>query len=354
MRIAIGLGCDRGVLEATLSRAVDEALARAGASADEVVAVASITLKADEAGLCALARQRGWPLRFYPADLLAQVAVPNPSETVRHYTGTPSVSEAAALLAAQADDATALLVEKHRVKGEDGRNATVSVARVSEAHVLFDSSARQSARDLLAARRDMRHFQPGCAIDEATRERLTLALMQAPSVGLMQPWRVLRITDAGLRERLARIVDAECERTAQAMGPREARFRTLKVEGVREAAELWAVMLAPDDGTLFGRRTMPREMAWCSVGAAVQNLWLAARAENLGLGWVSLFEPEALATELGLPPGAMPLGLLCVGPVASFYPAPMLSLEGWREPRESAELFGENRWAFSGIQKVDG
>ncbi|MEN3110982.1 5,6-dimethylbenzimidazole synthase [Uliginosibacterium paludis] len=347
MRIAIGLGCDRGTPQATLARAVDEALARSGFAEAEVVAAASITLKADEPGLCGLARSRGWPLRFYPAELLMEVAVPNPSETVRRYTGTPSVSEAAALLAAQAEDASALIVEKHRLKGLDGRNATVSIARANPHRGLFNAAERQAAQRVLAARRDMRHFQPGCLIDDATRERLQIALMQAPSVGLMQPWRVLRITDPVLRERLAAIVIRECEETARAMGEREAAFRALKVEGVREAAELWAVVLAPDDGTLFGRRTMPDEMAWCSVGAAVQNLWLAARAENLGLGWVSLFDPQALADALGLPPGAMPLGLLCIGPVAAFYPGPMLTLAGWRSPREASALFGENRWAFA-------
>lgn len=130
MRVALGLGCDRGTPEETLARAVAEALALAGASHADVVAAASITLKADEAGLLALAARHGWPLRFHPPEQLARIAVPNPSETVRRHTGTPSVSEAAALLAAGHADAAALLVEKHRCKGTDGRNVTVSVARV--------------------------------------------------------------------------------------------------------------------------------------------------------------------------------------------------------------------------------
>lgn len=129
MKLALGLGCDRGTPAQTLERAVDEALARAGARLDDVVAAASITLKSDEPGLLALAARRGWQMRFYPPDQLAAVAVPNPSDIVRRYTGTPSVSEAAALLAAGAPDASALLIEKHKVRGEDGRNATVSVAR---------------------------------------------------------------------------------------------------------------------------------------------------------------------------------------------------------------------------------
>jgi cobalamin biosynthesis protein CbiG len=130
-RVALGLGCDRGTPLETIEEAVSQALASIGAGWDDVAAAASIDLKADEAGLLALARSRGWTLRFHAAAELAAVPVPNPSETVRRYTGTPSVSEAAALLAAGAG-MEALLVEKHKHRGPDGRNATVSVARIAQ------------------------------------------------------------------------------------------------------------------------------------------------------------------------------------------------------------------------------
>ena len=128
--LALGLGCDRGTPAATILRAIDEALAQASVTLAEVGAVASIDLKADEAGLLEVAAGYGWTIRFYAAAELAQVVVPNPSETVRKHTGTPSVSEAAALLAAGAN-LTQLLVEKHKVRGPDGRHATVSIARMS-------------------------------------------------------------------------------------------------------------------------------------------------------------------------------------------------------------------------------
>lgn len=129
--LALGLGCDRGTPEATLRQAVDQALAQIGAAWPDVAAVASITLKADEAGLLALCYAEGWTPVFHAPDVLARVAVPNPSETVRRHTGTPSVSKAAALLAAgRADEMRALVVEKHRLRGPDGRHATVSVARM--------------------------------------------------------------------------------------------------------------------------------------------------------------------------------------------------------------------------------
>ena len=133
LRVAVGLGCDRGTPLATLQQALDEALAAAGARLLDVAALASIDLKADEPGLLALAALHGWPITFYTPAQLADVPVPNPSETVRKFTGSPSVSEAAALLmaatvAGQLVPGTTLLVEKYKHRGADGRNATVSIA----------------------------------------------------------------------------------------------------------------------------------------------------------------------------------------------------------------------------------
>ena len=181
--LVLGIGCDRNTPYATLAQVIDEALAQLEASWADVRAVASIDLKADEVAMQELQRQRGHTIHFYP--WLAQVPVPNPSETVRKYTGTPSVSEAAALLvvgeAAQAfapaatDDAparahvppphmpgasvpvsqrsvslpvpapmSALLIEKHKLRGPDGRNATVSVARADEMARLLPETGRHT------------------------------------------------------------------------------------------------------------------------------------------------------------------------------------------------------------------
>jgi cobalt-precorrin 5A hydrolase len=129
-RLALGLGCDRGTPAATIAQAIAEALAACGAAINDVARVASIDLKADEAGLLQLAQDNGWVIRFYPAAELAAVDVPNPSETVRKYTGTPSVCEAAALLVGGVDK-TQLIIEKHSLRGADSRNATVSIARIA-------------------------------------------------------------------------------------------------------------------------------------------------------------------------------------------------------------------------------
>lgn len=130
LSLALGIGCDRDTPAATIAQAIDEALAACSTAIEDVAAVASIDLKADEAGLLEVAQARGWTIRFYAAAELAAADVPNPSETVRRHTGTPSVSEAAALLVGNVDKSQ-LLIEKHRLRGPDGRNATVSIARIT-------------------------------------------------------------------------------------------------------------------------------------------------------------------------------------------------------------------------------
>jgi len=209
---------------------------------------------------------------------------------------------------------------------------------------VFTDAERESFQRLVEARRDMRHFTPGARVEEAVLQRLLSAAHHAPSVGLMQPWRYVRVVEPALRARMAAMVERERALTASALSARADEFMRLKVEGVRESAELLVAALAPDDGTVFGRRTMPRDMALCSLACSIQNLWLAARADNLGMGWVSMFEPRELADLLGMPAGAEPVGILCLGPVDRFYDAPMLEIEGWRQGRSVSAMVFTDRW----------
>jgi cobalt-precorrin 5A hydrolase len=127
--LAVGMGCDRNVSLETLETALDQALASITASRADIACFASIDKKNDEVALLNLAKKEIKPLLFFTAEELAQVPVPNPSETVRKYMGTPAVSEAAALLAANTGMQD-LLVEKHKHLGSDGKNATVSIAEI--------------------------------------------------------------------------------------------------------------------------------------------------------------------------------------------------------------------------------
>ena len=207
----------------------------------------------------------------------------------------------------------------------------------------FSPAERAAVYRAIAERRDMRHFSGGEVAPELLA-RLLHAAHQAPSVGLMQPWRFIRITQTSLREAIYAQVEAERIRTAEALGERSDDFMRLKVEGIRECAELLVVALMDQrEPHIFGRRTLP-EMDLASVSCAIQNLWLASRAEGLGLGWVSLFEPQALAQLLHMPPGSKPLAILCLGPVNAFYAEPMLVQEGWATPRPLSELLFENSW----------
>ncbi|MDD2137352.1 5,6-dimethylbenzimidazole synthase [Pseudomonas kurunegalensis] len=207
----------------------------------------------------------------------------------------------------------------------------------------FSDVERAAIYRAIGERRDMRHFAGGQVAPELLA-RLLAAAHQAPSVGLMQPWRFIRITRRDLRGRIQALVEAERVRTAEALGERSDAFMKLKVEGINDCAELLVAALMDNrEPHIFGRRTLP-EMDLASLACAIQNLWLAARGEGLGMGWVSLFEPQALAALLGMPAGAKPVAVLCLGPVTEFYPVPMLVQENWAEARPLSEMLYENQW----------
>lgn len=210
-------------------------------------------------------------------------------------------------------------------------------------HHRFSDAERTAIYRAIAERRDMRHFLPD-PVDSTVLERLLTAAHQGPSVGLMQPWRFIRITDSQLRDSIASLVEAERQRTAAALAERSDEFLRLKVAGILECGELLVAALTDQrEQHIFGRRTLP-EMDLASVACAIQNLWLAARAEGLGMGWVSLFDPSQLAQLLKMPSGSKPVAILCLGHVKAFYPAPMLKLQGWAEERPLQELVFDNTW----------
>ena len=207
----------------------------------------------------------------------------------------------------------------------------------------FNQQDKDAIYRVIAERRDMRHFRSD-PVPAEILARLLQAAHFAPSVGFMQPWRFIRITDHHLRQQMHDLVEAERIATAQALAEREDEFMRLKVEGIRECGELLVVSLMNDrDKHLFGRRTLP-EMDLASAACAIQNLWLAARAEGLGVGWVSLFEPQPLAKLLNMPSDAKPIASLCIGYVDEFYPRPMLETEVWATRDKIEDLVYENGW----------
>jgi 5,6-dimethylbenzimidazole synthase len=207
----------------------------------------------------------------------------------------------------------------------------------------YSQTERDAIYRVIYERRDMRHFSAG-TIDEKTLWKLLNAAHHAPSVGYMQPWRFIRISDQHIRQEIHALVEQERPKTAAALGSRGDDFMALKLEGIMECAELLVVALA--DGRekyIVGRRTLP-EMDLASAACAIENMWLAARAEGLGMGWVSLYDPEELAKLLNMPVGSKPIGVFCIGPVDEFYDKPMLEAVGWKKRAELKNLVFENSW----------
>lgn len=216
----------------------------------------------------------------------------------------------------------------------------------------FNDSDRDAVYRAIHERRDMRHFVPD-PVDPVVLQRLLEAAHHAPSVGFMQPWRIARITDSALRAALHEIVERERIATADALGKRRDEFMKLKVEGLLECGEL--LVMALMDGRekhIFGRRTLP-EMDLASVACAIQNMWLAARAEGLGMGWVSLFDVDAVRKLLRMPEGARPVAILCLGHVDQFYAEPMLETEKWATRMPLSDCLFENRWPDESESKPD-
>jgi 5,6-dimethylbenzimidazole synthase len=207
----------------------------------------------------------------------------------------------------------------------------------------FSAADIEAIYRVIAMRRDMRHFLPQ-PVEQAQLERLLAAAHMAPSVGLMQPWRFIRVRDMGLRQNIHALVEAERKKTAAALSEREDEFMKLKVEGIRECGELLVAALTDGrDAHIFGRRTMP-DMDLASVACAIQNLWLAARAENLGMGWVSLFDPEALRCLMKMPEGSRPVAVLCLGHVREFYRTPMLEEANWARRLNTKSVVYIDSW----------
>ena len=216
----------------------------------------------------------------------------------------------------------------------------------------FTSTQIETLYQVIAARRDMRHFRSD-PLGEALMARLLQAAHCAPSVGYMQPWRFIRVRSAELRSQMLALVETERLETAKALGERQQEFLRLKVEGMRDCAEILVAALCDQrEQHVFGRRTMP-DMDLASVACAIQNMWLAARVENVGMGWVSMFDPEALRELLKMPPGSRPVAILCLGHVDEFYPRPLLETQGWRARADLSKLVFDDHWRVGGSAEVD-
>jgi nicotinate-nucleotide--dimethylbenzimidazole phosphoribosyltransferase len=226
-----------------------------------------------------------------------------------------------------------------------GDRTAASQRRADPAGWAFPDAAREALYGVIGARRDVRRFRPD-PVPADVLERVLGAAHAAPSVGHSQPWRFVVVRDDGVRDRAAVLTDRERLRQATQLEPDAGRrLLDLQLEGVREAP--LGVVVCCDRRTpatgVLGRATFPDADLW-SCAAAIENLWLAARAEGLGTGWVTLFRPDELAGLLGLPDGVVTLGWLCLGWPDERPPEPGLQRAGWSRRLPLADVVLTDRW----------
>ena len=219
-------------------------------------------------------------------------------------------------------------------------------AKMDEDAHRFTKEERHGLYRAIYERRDVRSFFKPDEIGADVLARLLNAAHHAPSVGFMQPWRFILIRDRGLRRTIHEIFDrARCAAAQIYTDDRRAMYDTLKLAGIIEAPINLCV--ACDEATIrghgLGRQTMP-ETALYSTVCAVQNLWLAARAEGVGVGWVSILDVDELRGALGIPEGVVPIAYLCLGYVTEFGAQPELEIRGWEQRAALAELIYFERY----------
>jgi 5,6-dimethylbenzimidazole synthase len=204
----------------------------------------------------------------------------------------------------------------------------------------------QDLYDVIGRRRDVRAEFSGEAVDLGALRRVLEAAHHAPSVGHSQPWDFVLVFDSGTRGAFAEHVETERRTFAAELPPdRRETFEKIKVEGIRESGLGVVVTYDPERGGqhVLGRHAIA-DTGLYSTCLAIQNLWLAATAEGLGVGWVSFYREEFLADLVGLPDGVRQVAWLCLGPVTELQEVPDLVRHGWRRGRTLDEAVHLDSW----------
>jgi len=216
-----------------------------------------------------------------------------------------------------------------------------------ELHCKTEAFSREESQGVYRAiysRRDIRHFRAD-PIPEAALGRIIRAAHHGPSVGFMQPWDFILVRDLEVRRQVKELF--ERERQASACFFDEARrvqYLSLKLEGILEAPVNLCVTCDPTRGeVVLGRNSVPETDVY-STCCAVQNLWLAARCEGIGVGWVSIIKLPQLRKILGIPPHIVPVAYLCLGYPVEFADRPLLEAVGWRQRLPIHQLVHFDGW----------
>lgn len=211
--------------------------------------------------------------------------------------------------------------------------------------IMFTKEEMDAVYKAIYTRRDVRSFLPN-PVPQESIDKIVQAGHNAPSVGFMQPWNFIMITSKDVKEQLAWAADKE--RRALAIhyeGEKESKFLSLKVEGLKEAPITICVTCDPTRGGshVLGRNSIP-ETDVLSTACAIQNMWLAATAEGLALGWVSFYKKADIRDILEIPPHIDPIALLSIGYTDKYPDKPLLELADWEKRRPLGDLIFQNKW----------
>lgn len=211
----------------------------------------------------------------------------------------------------------------------------------------FNDEEKEAVYQAIQVRRDIRTFRPDSLPKEAV-ERILLAGHMAPSVGFMQPWNFIKVTERSTKEKLAYAAEKEQRALAIHYENQEDRhdlFLHLKVQGLREAPLTICVTCDPTRGGshVLGRNSIP-ETDIMSASCAIQNMWLAATAEGIAMGWVSFYKKNDVRDILQIPPHIEPIALLSLGYTDDYPDAPILETMGWEKRRSLDSLIFQEKW----------
>lgn len=213
-------------------------------------------------------------------------------------------------------------------------------------HDMFSKEEREVVYRVIRARRDIRHFSRKPVPVDALK-RILQAAHFAPSVGFMQPWNFIFVNSHSLRRAIKnQFLETNKEQLEKiSEEKRQKLYRDLKLEGIMEAPVNLAVTCDRNRDAPFvlGRGPMP-ETDLFSTCLAIQNMWLAARAEGIGIGWVSILDQEKTERLLKLPEGVRLVAYLCIGYPVEFRDKPMLEEKGWKARLDLSGLIYENEW----------
>ncbi len=210
----------------------------------------------------------------------------------------------------------------------------------------FSEIDRDAVYRAIFTRRDVRDQFLSAPIEDEVLQRLLTAAHHAPSVGFMQPWNFITIRQAGVKEQVWQAFSRANNEAQDMFGKdKKALYRSLKLEGIRKAPlNLCITCDRTRGGKVVLGRTHDLNMDLYSTVCAVQNLWLAARAEGIGVGWVSIFHEADVRQILGIPEHVAIVAYLCIGYVEQIYDQPELQKKGWRKRLELADLIYEEGW----------